>query len=275
MELRVSFLSVVLAAFLVTGPACIVPVRVNNKTRDASGGTPQQLDIGFLRAGSTTREDVARNLAGISVGGNRNFFWGRWEHSKWAVFGFGLSGGGGGRAWSVSNLVIQFDQTGLVKSWEIVGDKDLDSKLDQADSGATDLLDLSFPVQAIARVCCWVGSPESTLVLRSDVFQYAYPRNEDACEFDIPRTNVQSFRLRPAFGNDYWPSLLATAYFVKPVLCQCVHDRHIRSFKQKHLEMILDPKTFLLFRSYIRQAGNERTMMDLRTRTGARAHIKR
>ena len=262
--LRIS-LSIAVAASFMAVPGCIVPVRTKNQTKNVYG-SQQQLDIGSLKMGSTKREEVEKNLAGIRVGGNQNFFWGRWEHSKWVVFAAGMSGAEAERTWGVSNLVIKFDQTGLVKNWEIVGDKELGAKLDEVVPGDTELpLDLSSPVQVAVRYLnpgrgATVANPLATLVLRSESFHLTYspspaPPSPKTCDLEIARTNVQNFQTERDFGSAHWPDLVATAHFVEPVERHCVHNSHSVSSKEKRLRMILDPKAFMLFRSYVRQTG--------------------
>jgi len=75
-------------ALLSVSGCVIVPVRLPTQTKDI-GGEPKKLDFTFLKSGSTTREEVAKNLAAIDTGVNQNdFFWGRWQSSTWGYGGF-------------------------------------------------------------------------------------------------------------------------------------------------------------------------------------------
>jgi len=66
----------------------IVPVRLSTQTRDTAE-EPKKLDFTFLKSGSTTKEEVTKNLAAIDTRVNENgFFWGRWESSNWGYGGF-------------------------------------------------------------------------------------------------------------------------------------------------------------------------------------------
>lgn|SRR5258708_131576 len=111
----------------------IVPVRLSTQTRDTAG-EPKKLDFTFLKSGSTTKEEVTKNLAAIDTRVNENdFFWGRWESSNWGYEGFVAlppSGAGGKREWTTNNLLVAFDQKGVVKSWAVVDDKKLDQQID-------------------------------------------------------------------------------------------------------------------------------------------------
>src|SRR5882724_1409923 len=74
-------LLLVLCSCIYLGPS--VPVRVSVKTKDISGNV-RELDFTFLKAGQTTRQEVARKLAPIdTTTKERGFFWGRWESSSW------------------------------------------------------------------------------------------------------------------------------------------------------------------------------------------------
>jgi len=89
------------AAFILISSACvIVPVRLPTQTKDISGKV-QKLDFTFLKAGSTTRDEVNKNLAPINTQANEpEFFWGRWDSlcspfirhtDDWSFSGIGTS----------------------------------------------------------------------------------------------------------------------------------------------------------------------------------------
>ncbi|PYV79110.1 MAG: hypothetical protein DMG93_21395, partial [Acidobacteria bacterium] len=109
------------AAFILVSSGCvIVPVRLPTQTKDISGNV-QNLDFTFLKAGSTARDEVAKKLTPIDTHTSQaDFFWGRWESSKWAVGGFaGLGYGavaGGGRVWGARNIFVSIDQNGIVSN---------------------------------------------------------------------------------------------------------------------------------------------------------------
>src|SRR5581483_9134614 len=133
--------------------ACvIVPVRLPTQIRDISGN-PQNLDFAFLKAGLTQREEVLTRLAAIDTRTDQpEFFWGRWESSKWAVGGVvalpAAAGAGGSRIWGAHNLLIAFDDNGTVKNWVALNDHKLLQQLELLDTGSTDRLDLSSPLHA-------------------------------------------------------------------------------------------------------------------------------
>jgi len=85
MKITLSLLS---AASLVVCSSCVflgpgVPVRVSTETKDISGAQ-RDLDFSFLKAGSTTKDEVLTNLKPIDTGIQEPHpFWGRWESSAW------------------------------------------------------------------------------------------------------------------------------------------------------------------------------------------------
>ena len=111
-----SFLAAYIALLVASGCAA-VPLRVPTKTRDVSG-KPLELDFTFLKSGSTTRDEAIRLLSAIDTHVNQsNLFWGRWDSSKWRNTAVGFVPPDGERIWRAHNLLIQFDQNGIVKTW--------------------------------------------------------------------------------------------------------------------------------------------------------------
>jgi hypothetical protein len=256
-----SFLAAYIALLAASGCAP-VPLRVPTKTRDVSG-KPLELDFTFLKSGSTTRDEAIRLLSAIDTHVNQsNLFWGRWDSSKWRSTLVGFVPPEGERIWRAHNLLIQFDQIGIVKTWAVADDKKLAQQLDLFAPVATDSpLDLSSPLRAEARV----PYPEAAagLVLSSDSFECSMlrtsgPMRGDARTLRTPRNNI--LRIVPAPGAFYdgpsgvvpfaEPNLLVTkVYFARPIVSHYGKKGH---FATKKLELAMDPPTFLLLRRYIR-----------------------
>lgn len=249
-----------------------VPARMPTQTRDSSG-KPLALDLTFLKSGSTTRDEVTKRLSAIDTGVNQNnLFWGRWDSSKWRTTAIGFVPPAGERVWRAHNLLIQFDQNGVVKSWVIAGDKELARQLDVYDPAATDcLLDLSSPLHAKAKSpvdvqdCCNKEPPPTAdFVLTADSFQYnlyfARRSGPHLSTLETPRTNIRRMAVTPeAFYTGPFSGevpyaepnhLVATLYFSKPAVNHYGERGH---FARKKLELAIDPPTFLLLRHYIRQ----------------------
>lgn len=160
----------------------IVPVRLPTQTRDISGGS-QRLDFTFLKAGSTSRGEVTKNLGAIDTHADQaDFFWGRWESSVWGYGGIvalpPIAGGGGGkRVWGSHNVLIRFDQNGIVTNWVVVDDKKLFPQLDLLDSATVSLpLDLSSPARRNVLLPGGVNdnqksNPSAELVLSAELLE--------------------------------------------------------------------------------------------------------
>lgn len=139
---------------LVTLPGCVmvVPMRLPTHIKDMSGNS-EKVDLTFLRAGSTTREEIMKRLSAIDTHAELSGrFWGRWKISQWGIGGVvaapPVAGGGGGeRMWKTRNLFVDFDGNGIVKSWTLVDDKKLFRKLDSIDNSSKRPLEPVFPIR--------------------------------------------------------------------------------------------------------------------------------
>jgi len=112
--------------------SCVGATRLPERTRGQQGPT-QKVDLRFLLAGKTTRTEVAEKLKPVDTGVTSDrFFLGRWDTSKWGgwVFLATYGGGGASRVWKDANLLIEFDESGRVKTYETFPDKLLLAKLD-------------------------------------------------------------------------------------------------------------------------------------------------
>ena len=252
--------------FLLTTPACVVvPVRVPTQERDVSG-KPLPLDLTFLKSGSTSRDEIAKKLAAIDTGVKEStFFWGRWDSSKWRTTAVGAVPPEGERIWHAHNLFIQFDPSGLVRTWAIVDDKGIIRELELLSPGANDApLDLSSPLKADIRVR-QRDDIRAGLVLSSDSFE-EWRDTETALHLSLktPRTNVLRIEATPErsyYGpqSGYIPYtrpdvILATVYLAKPAKVQYAEKSRLVG---KKLSVGVDPPTFLLLRHYIEQTKHE------------------
>jgi hypothetical protein len=114
-----------------------IPVRFPTRTTD---GAAQSIDLTFLKPGLTSRDEVAGKLASIATNVTQeDFFWGRPRVSKYRqiiMVGY-VPVGPGDRMWGTQNLLISYDQRGMVKSWSLVGDRKLLAQLDLLDDAAS------------------------------------------------------------------------------------------------------------------------------------------
>ena len=128
--------------------SCLGPpmaVKVPAQTKDISG-TDREVDLTFLKSGSTTREQVMQHLSAIDTGTKEpQLFWGRWESSAWFT-GPLLAPYTGSRVWGRQNILITFDRANVVQAWKVVKDKDLLAELTRLEAGDPSPFDFSAPV---------------------------------------------------------------------------------------------------------------------------------
>ncbi len=240
---------------LYLGPG--VPVHVPKQTTDISG-EKRDLDLTFLKTGSTTREEVTKNLAPIDAGVNEpRFFWGRWETSSWVSAPLlAPYPPFTGRVWVTQNILIAFDSQNLVQGWKVLKDKELFPELDRLEPTPAAALDLTSPVQLNVELPFEYGSarPLATLVLSSASFQY----ETESRKVETPRGNLQKISSAPEdtpsdpsvkLGPDaahIWIRL----HFAK------------RTKAGKSLLFGVEPPGLLLLRRYMREAKNPAASRD-------------
>src|SRR5208282_5493224 len=178
---------------------CItVPVRVPTKTISVSGETGKKLDLGFIKAGATTREEIVQKLGWVDTGVKHdNLFVGRWAESSWGVAwaaGGGYSAAGGwNRAWTTHNLVLDFDEKGVVQQSSLVPDKDVIKTLSERISkDPLRSLDLSVPIKAPVEYIRSGKHFLGTLILSKDDFRFLEDRetgSKVAYDFKTPPEN--------------------------------------------------------------------------------------
>jgi hypothetical protein len=245
--------------------ACmVIPVRVPESTRNTLG-TKEQLDFAFLKAGTTTRNDVTKNLGAIDTGVNERFFWGRWQSSKWYVIAGSTMGAEGDRVWNVHNILIQFDSNDLVSDWAIVGNNELDRRLDLLAEHHDSPLNLPQELQVNS---VWhQASPTSLssptiaqLSLKEESIEYT-----GLCSFlTMERKNIDKLTSGSSvsgtadaakFVQDTTVELHAKLHFSVPAESRCVTKKQkAKVYKTRILEVTLNPGNYLLLRSYFRQA---------------------
>jgi hypothetical protein len=128
---------------------CAGVTRVPERTRGQQGPT-EKIDLSFLDAAQVTRAQVLEKLKPVDTGfQSDHFFVGRWETSKWGGWALDTSVGvEAERFWHNANLVVEFDDTGMVKSHAVFPDKLLPEKLQpvarEAKLSAEERLDMSL-----------------------------------------------------------------------------------------------------------------------------------
>ncbi len=132
---------------------CVGATRLLTHTNGPEGTTIQNddIDMSFLKAGTTHREEVDGRLNRIDTHySNSRLFWGRWSGSKWGAWLIiALPGGAGvaaGRFWHVNNLLVIFDENGVMQKDELIDNEKVLERELRAQLLKAPPLDLSQPV---------------------------------------------------------------------------------------------------------------------------------
>lgn len=148
-----------LAAFAAIAAGCVVvPAPMTKRVRGYAGEPPNNtVDMKFLRIGETKREDVLQNLHWADSGISEDrLFWGRWISSgsgwAWAVAGGASSESGANRNWAVHNLLVEFDENGIVNQVHEATDSQLLAQLcDALVRSKVPPLELRNPIEVKAK----------------------------------------------------------------------------------------------------------------------------
>ncbi|MGH9794043.1 MAG: hypothetical protein ACRD5G_04650 [Candidatus Acidiferrales bacterium] len=150
-----------------------MPIRTPTRTSGASDGTGKT-DLDFIQVGTTSREEVVQKLGWTDTGiKDERLFVGRWVSSSSGLFGVG--GGDFDRHWGGRNLLIEFDEKGVVKQYSVFGDKELVKQLSAWVTQRPDrLLDLSRPIEIQVKHYRRRGhsSDKGALVFAEDSFEF-------------------------------------------------------------------------------------------------------
>jgi hypothetical protein len=181
----------------------VVPMRAPAKTRTAEG-TDQKTtaDLSFLQVGKTTREEVESGLPWIVTDvSDERFILARWAQSKWGVIwgvgGTAAAAGGWNRYWKLHNMVIDFDERGVVQQFaEIPNEELFQTLLERVRRDPGHPLDLSVPVEVPVQYVRTGQTFPGKLVLGRDSF--AFVREQD---FKKKKQKPQPFEFETAPDN--------------------------------------------------------------------------
>jgi hypothetical protein len=170
--------ALVVAATSLCQGCVVVPVRAPTRTNGLAGKI-EKVNLDFLQAGKTARQEVTEKIGETDTGVQENrLFLGRWASSKWGVLwmvaGNNTAEGGWNRSWARHNVLISFDDQGIVQQYREFPDGDLVKQLSAwVAEGHGQPLDLSSPMELPVdhRHSSGVCFP-ATLVLRNDSFEF-------------------------------------------------------------------------------------------------------
>lgn len=223
-----------------------IPIRVPTQTKDISGSN-REVDLGFLKTGSTTREEVARKLEPIDTATKEpHFFWGRWESSTWASAPL-VAPYLGGREWGPQNVLIRFDQADIVQTWKVVKDKQLLRELCLLQATDSSRLNLTTPTHLIVKLPYWDTDRAAELILSADEFEYQAFRR-----FKTTRRNVTRMTLTAEVLPQTDPTVRPQPHSDPSHLWVKIHFGK-RTIRGKSLTVGVDPADLLLLRDYVKQ----------------------
>jgi hypothetical protein len=196
-----------IALLCVSWSGCaVVPVRVPTKIRNISGELGKKLDLDFIRVGTTRREEVGQKLGWVDTGvKDDGLFLGRWADSSWgvawAVSGYTSAVGGWNRKWTTHNLVLDFDEKGVVQQMSFVPDEDILRTLsERVSKNSSRSLDLSTPIEVPVEYIRSHKHFLGTLSLGKDSFKFLADRETGAKEAYDFKTSPQNLN-HPNMGH--------------------------------------------------------------------------
>jgi hypothetical protein len=149
---RLAVSALALSTAILSG--CAGATRLPMRAKGPAGEALQnnKLDLAFLDAPGTQREEVVSRLSSVDTSySNPRLFWGRWSESKWGYWWFIASNssaaGDAKRIWHTHNLLVSFDENGNVQKKGLFNeDKPLWIELHSRLADAPPL-DLSQPIR--------------------------------------------------------------------------------------------------------------------------------
>jgi hypothetical protein len=190
----------VTASFFCQG-CLVLPVRAPTRTNGNSGAM-EKINLDFIQAGKTTREEVTAKLGGTDTGiKDKQLFLGRWASSKWGVLwavGGGYSAAGGwNRGWARHNVLIAFDDQDVVQQYRQFPDDELVSRLSAyVAQGQGEPLDLSTPMEVPVEHRHGSGRDFSgTFILATDSFAFREEGGGGKHDFKISPKQIKELNL--------------------------------------------------------------------------------
>jgi len=157
---------------------CIGATPLPKRMRTPTGTEIKDIDLSFIHLGQTTRAEVKEKLKLIDTGYQGDqFFLGRWSSSNWGgwIILVGMcceAVGGGGRVWKSGNLLVEFDEAGVVKRSEPFSDSKVLQHLAPVAAGTP--LPMASPLEMAVKY--WKGSNaqlfDAKLVLSASTFDF-------------------------------------------------------------------------------------------------------
>ncbi len=156
----------------------------------------KSVDLTFIHPGQTTRAEIQEKLKLIDSGyQGDHYFLGRWSSSTWGAWAVlvGYTGGmaNGGRVWKSGNLLVEFDEAGIVKKAEPFDDSHAIRELTPV--AADTPLQLAAPLELPVKYWKIAGSQlvDGKVVLSAGTFDFEeLGDRKKRHEFSLPARDV-------------------------------------------------------------------------------------
>jgi hypothetical protein len=172
---------------------CLAVPPLPRKTHGPQG-TEGKVQLDFLKVGQTRRDEVREKLKAFDTGvQSERFFVGRWTYPIWLWIVPVPYGDAGGRQWSATNMLVDFDENGVVKRFEVLPDRALSRALgpvagERQRPGPTERVELEIKVPLD------VDRP-AKIILASDNLEFVgVPGSKGSQQFTIAASKVLSIR---------------------------------------------------------------------------------
>ncbi len=174
---------------------CIGATPLHKHTRTPEGTEVKDIDLSFLHPGQTTRAEVREKLKLIDTGyQGDHFFLGRWSSSTWAawmVYPDPRFPSAAGRVWKSGNLLVEFDDAGVVKRFEPFNDAKAPRYL--APVAADTPLQLASPLELPVKYYLLAGGQivDAKIVLSKGSFDFEeLGERKKKQKFSLPASEV-------------------------------------------------------------------------------------
>ena len=215
----------IMTSSLLFSQGCLVPMRAPTRSIGPGGEEVKgKIDLGFIQAGKTSRDEVIEKLSWMNRGlKDQRFFLGRWSSSSWGtdfMVPLGLSGAGyesWNRHWGTHNVLVEFDVKDVVKRYRVFPDSELVQELfARVAENRGPLLDLSTPIKiSIQHLYGRKKHSDGEFLLGADSFSYHENADNLKHDFQISPKEIQKFHLAGSRTQDDVQYSDQTIFFTK------------------------------------------------------------
>jgi hypothetical protein len=224
-----------------------VPVRFPTRTTTMSA---EPIDLRLVKPGSTTRDEIAKELGSVSTNAaTDDFFWGRLRVSKYRqimMVGY-VPVGPGDRMWGVQNLLVAYDQRGLVKNWTLVGDGKLLEQLNLLNDAASPPLGPA-PLVLQNSVVYRVHEKHAQGGTKRTADLTLRPSRVECFGITVARSDLRTITLSNSNDSEHLSLKMLFNHSID-------YSQSPLHRKTDRLDLSVDPQSLMLFRRYMKQAA--------------------